>query len=125
MFPSHGPRGEITGVLKTGRTVRLDRNGVAVSRPKSINVRSYDSGYSVRLGTFPRGAMATAISMRAQSSAPHPGPSLAIRIARGTIWQKAHLVARLTLQPGLALATDGVEVTLREIRSVTFPGSPR
>jgi hypothetical protein len=104
MLPSHGRRARIDLVLRDGRTVRLGRTPVSAARVRSIAVRSDDSGYEVDLLRAPRGATLSAVTVGAQSSAPRPGPSLAVRLATGTTWRTAALTVRLTVRPALAAA---------------------
>ena len=102
LLPSHGSRATIEVLLRDGRTIRLGRTPVGAAKVRAIAVRSDDSGYAVRLLRAPRGATISAVAVRGQSSAPDPGPSLAVRLARGTAWRSTGLTARLTPDPALA-----------------------
>ena len=59
-------------------------------------MRGERSGYVVVPATRPRGATIHALRTRPQSSAPRPGPTAAIQLARKSRFSRAALTVRLT-----------------------------
>ena len=102
MFPTYGPGSRVEAILRDGRRVAVGRAPLALARVRSFLLRSSRSGYTVLPLRRPRGAIATAIQVRAQSSAPRAGRSLVIRVARGRV-AGARFAARIAVRPELAV----------------------
>lgn len=92
LFPSWGDA-QVVAVGEDGSRVRLARRPFPLAGVAYLYVRSERSGYVVVPRRIPRGATARLLHVRAQPSAPVPGPTLAIRVGRG---RRAALTARLT-----------------------------
>jgi hypothetical protein len=70
---------------------------VALKHVERFEIESERSGYTVVPLSRPAGAVARLLPTARQSSAPDPGPTLAIDIARGAAWRRATFGARLTV----------------------------
>jgi hypothetical protein len=88
LFPSWGARAAVEAVLKDGSILRLADEGaptalsVPLERVQRFRVRSSNGTYLVEpLG--PVRGRAAAIPVRAQRSAPRPGPTLHVRLRAG------------------------------------------
>jgi hypothetical protein len=83
LFPSTGAKATVTAHLRDGSAIRLGSRTVRLSEVVYFHVASRDSGYVV----VPRGPRlpghARLIHPAAQSSAPQPGPTLALEPIRG------------------------------------------
>ena len=102
LFPSTGAGAGVEAVLRSGRRVTVGTRPLALARVSVFLVRSERSGYVVRPLRRPAGATAAAVPVPRQSSAPRPGRSLVIRVARGRI-AGAAFAARMTVRPDLAV----------------------
>ena len=99
-FPSWGGlRAAVTVVRRDGARVALGRSPVRLADVRSFEVRSARGGYRVAPLRPDGRAIASLVSVRAQSSNPRPGPSLSIRIAQGA-FRRAVLNARITPRRG-------------------------
>jgi hypothetical protein len=97
LFPSWGRRARVVAVLRDGTRVSLRARAVALERVKRFEIESERSGYTLVPLSRPAGAVARLLSTARQSSAPDPGPTLAIEVARGAAWRRAAFGARLTV----------------------------
>jgi hypothetical protein len=100
LFPSWGRAAKIEAVLAGGRRVVLAEKG---RRRRSVSLRNVayfyiageDSGYVVvPRGRRPR-AVAHILRPKAQSSAPRPGPTLAVQLAQGRRFRRLGLSVRI------------------------------
>jgi hypothetical protein len=97
LFPSTGGRAaSVTAVLNNGTAVPVGTRVISLARVNYLWVRSEHSGYDVVPVTRPAGAGVHLIHAAAQSSAPNPGPTAAIQIAREERFSRAALTVRLT-----------------------------
>jgi hypothetical protein len=83
LFPSTG-RGvaRVTAYLRGGGSERVGERRLALARIAYLHVQSRYGGYVVVPRHVPAGATAHLLATRPQSSAPDPGPTLALQIAR-------------------------------------------
>jgi hypothetical protein len=102
MFPTYGRGARVEALLRTGRRVALGSQPVAVSKVRTFLMRSERTGYDVTPLRRAAGAVARAVPVRAQSSAPRAGRSLVVRVARGRV-SAARFAARVTVRPTLAV----------------------
>jgi hypothetical protein len=98
LFPSWGRGARIVAVLRDGTRVRVGGKRISLSRIASFEVASKDATYTVTPLSRPRGATAHLIATRKQSSAPDPGPSLGVQLARGTAVRVKSFGARVGVQ---------------------------
>jgi hypothetical protein len=100
LFPSWGRRAAVVAILRGGRRVVLAAPG---KRRRSVSLRDVvyfyvageDSGYVVvPVGKRPR-ATAHILRPKAQSSAPRPGPTLAVQLAQGKRFRRLGLGVRI------------------------------
>jgi hypothetical protein len=96
LFPSTGSSARIVAVLRDGGRVEVGGAGLALAEIDHLEVRSSRSGYVVRPLTRPPGGWVRAVRPAAQSSAPNPGPTLAVRIGP-TGFSRAAFSARITV----------------------------
>jgi hypothetical protein len=97
LFPSWGRGARVVAVARDGRRLQIGRSPVRLARVAAFCVESARSGYAI----VPSGsARATARLLRPapQSSAPRPGPTLAVRIADGSTFAPVRLTVRLDLR---------------------------
>jgi hypothetical protein len=92
-FPSWGAGAQVLAVHADGSRVPVGRAALPLAGVDYLYVRSERSGYVVVPRRLPGGATARLLHVRAQPSAPDPGPTLALRVGRGS---RAALTARLT-----------------------------
>jgi hypothetical protein len=81
LFPSWGRSARATAAART-----------QLRRGAAFDVRSGGSGYRVEILDHPPGATARLVRTRPQSSAPRPGPTLAIELGTGTKTLKVRIV---------------------------------
>jgi hypothetical protein len=100
LFPSWGRAARVEAILRGGRRVTLAAGG---RRRRSVSLRDVvyfyvageDSGYVlVPRGRRPR-AVAHILRPKAQSSAPRPGPTLAVQLAQGKRFRRLGLTIRI------------------------------
>jgi hypothetical protein len=124
LFPSWGRAARIEAILRGGRRVTLAAQG---RRRRSVSLRDVvyfyvageDSGYVVvPTGRRPR-ATAHILRPKAQSSAPRPGPTLAVQLAQRKRVRRMALSVRIAPAPS---ATDAARVARRLRRT---PPGPR
>jgi hypothetical protein len=96
LFPSTGASARVVAVLHDGSRVAVGGHGLALAGIDHFEVRSTHGGYLVRPLGRPAGARVRTTRPAAQSSAPNPGPTLAIRIAGASV-TRASFAARITL----------------------------
>ena len=84
LFPSWGGAARVTAVLKNGERRAVTR-AIALSDVAWFHVESEHSGYAVAIRRGAAGASALTRRPGAQSSAPTPGPTLAIRVKATTV----------------------------------------
>jgi hypothetical protein len=96
LFPSWGGNAaKVTAVLRGGRRVTLGSARVRLSSLSYLWVRSERSGYVVVPRSRPAGATVHALPAARQPSAPTPGPTAAIQLARRSRFSRVALTARL------------------------------
>lgn len=94
LFPSWGRGARAYAVLRDGRRVAVSRR-IPLADVAYFHVASERSGYVVKPLSRPAGARAHALATHPQSSAPRPGPTLAIQLARASRFRSASLAVRL------------------------------
>jgi hypothetical protein len=97
LLPSWGRRARVIAVLRDGTRVSVRARAVRLARVARFEVSSRSSGYVVTPRARPRGAVARVLIPSRQSSAPDPGPTLAIELARGATWRRATFAVRLVV----------------------------
>jgi hypothetical protein len=97
LFPSWRGSGSasVVAVLRDGTQVAVGSRLIPLSSVSYLWVRSERSGYVVVPASRPAGAGVHTLSVKAQSSDPRPGPTLAIQIARAQRFSRAALSVRL------------------------------
>jgi hypothetical protein len=95
LFPSWGRGARVVAVLRDGSRVSLRAHAVRLERIAWLHVVSERSGYVVVPLRRPGGAVARATQPARQSSAPDPGPTAVIEIARGVRWRRPGFAVRL------------------------------
>jgi hypothetical protein len=110
LFPSWGPSARAVAVLRDGSSVRVGARRIPLSSVAYLWVQSERSGYVVVPATRPSGASIHALKVRKQSSAPRPGPTAAIQIARAERFSRATLTVRI------APVQDEAEATVTAAR---------
>jgi len=93
LFPTGVPGSKLVAVLRGGRERRVG----SVRFPLRDVERFRVGGYVVVPRSQPRGAMVHALTPRPQSSAPHPGPTLAIQLVRAGHARHAAFRARIVM----------------------------
>ncbi len=97
LMPSWGKSARVVAVLRDGSRVSVRARAVALARVARFEVLSRRSGYVVTPLTRPAGAVARVLIPSRQSSAPDPGPTLAVELARGASWRRASLAVRIVV----------------------------
>jgi hypothetical protein len=100
LFPSWGKDAQIEAVLLDGRRITLAQKGISPRVVRARDVAYYyvageDSGYVVVPIGVPARGLAHIVSPKRQSSAPRPGPTLAIQIVRHGRFHRIGLAARI------------------------------
>ena len=90
-FPSWGRRGRFVAVLRDGSRRRVTRRPLALREVVSFEA----GGYVVVPLARPGGAVARTRRPAAQSSAPSPGPTLSIALARGSRFNRIRFAVRI------------------------------
>ena len=98
-FPSTGPGAHVTAVLLDGSSVDVAPRPLPLERVADFSVRSAQSGYVIVPSERPAGATAQTVPVGAQWSAPQPGPSLVVTLARARRFKSLSLAARLVPVP--------------------------
>lgn len=94
LFPSTGRRSaRVAAVLRDGSRVAVGARRIALSRVRRLEVASRRGGYTVTPLTRPHGATVRLLHPAPQSSAPDPGPSVAVGVERFT---RVALTVRIT-----------------------------
>ena len=98
LMPSWGADvARVVAVLRDGTRVSLRSRAVALARVGHFEVLSRHSGYTVVPLRRPSGAVARVMVPSRQSSAPDPGPTLAVELARGATWRRAAFAVRIQI----------------------------
>jgi hypothetical protein len=97
LFPSWrgSSTASVVAVLRDGARVTVGSRLIPLTSVSYLWVRSEHSGYVVVPASRPTGAAVHTLSVKAQSSDPRPGPTLAIQIARAQRFNHAALSVRL------------------------------
>jgi hypothetical protein len=100
LFPSWGRRAQIEAVLLDGRRITLAQKGISPRVIPARDVAYYylageDSGYVVVPIGAPAGGLAHILRPKPQSSAPKPGPTLAVQIVRQGRFKRTGHAARI------------------------------
>ncbi len=97
LFPSWGRRSaRIVAVLRDGSRVTVGDRRIPLAGIDRLEVNSQFSGYTVVPLSRPAGAAVHIMRPAAQSSAPDPGPTLAVQLERGARFTHTALSVRLT-----------------------------
>ena len=94
-FPSWGAGAIIEAVLRDGSRIAVGSERLQLGEIDHFLVRSEFSGYVVELRDQPADGTARSARPAAQSSAPDPGPTLVVELARNSRLSSAALTARL------------------------------
>ena len=98
LLPSWGgDSARVVAVLRDGSRVSVRSHPVALARVEHFEVISRRSGYAVEPLRRPPGAVARVMVPSRQSSAPDPGPTLAVELARGASWRRAAFAVRIVV----------------------------
>ena len=98
LMPSWGGESaRVVAVLRDGSRVRVGAHAVALARVRHFEIVSRHSGYTVTPRRRPPGAVARVLLPARQSSAPDPGPTLAVELARGASWRRATFAVRIVI----------------------------
>ena len=97
LLPSWGRGARVVAVLRDGSRVSVRSRAVALARVDHFEVISRRSGYAVEPLRRPPGAVARVMVPSRQSSAPDPGPTLAVELARGASWRRAAFAVRIVV----------------------------
>jgi hypothetical protein len=99
LLPSWGgDAARVVAVLGDGTRVSVKARGsMSLARVARFEVVSRGSGYEVVPLRRPAGAVARVMVPSRQSSAPDPGPTLAIELAHGASWRRASLAVRIVV----------------------------
>jgi hypothetical protein len=97
LFPSWrgASTASVVAFLRDGTQVTVGSRLTPLTSVSYLWVRSEHSGYVVVPASRPAGAGVHTLSVKAQSSDPRPGPTLAIQIARAQRFSRAALSVRL------------------------------
>ncbi len=96
LFPSWGGRAAtVVAVLRDGSRATVGTRAIPLSSIAYLWVRSESSGYVVVPVSCTRGAAVHVLHPSSQSSAPKPGPTLAVRLARNARFSRVSLSVRL------------------------------
>jgi hypothetical protein len=96
LFPSWGGRAAtVVAVLRDGSRKTVGTQAIPLSSIAYLWVRSEFSGYVVVPASCTRGAAVHVLHPSPQSSAPKPGPTLAVRLARNARFSRVSLSVRL------------------------------
>ena len=95
LFPTTGPGARIVAIKRDGSAVAMSGARIALAEVDRFELRSEQALYTMTPLQRPRGATAHALRPARQSSAPRPGPTLAIQLARGARVRKLTFAARL------------------------------
>ena len=101
-LPSWAGDGEarITATLAGGERIALDGTSrVRLAAVDHFTIHSDRGGYRVRPAAAPRGATAILLQPEPQTSAPRPGPTLALELAERARVRDVSLALRITVQP--------------------------
>jgi hypothetical protein len=82
LFPSWGDDAEVDAVMRDGTVRRVGSVRIPLAGIAHLLVRSRHSAYVVLPRAQPRGATVHLLRTSPQSSAPRPGPTLAVQVAR-------------------------------------------
>jgi hypothetical protein len=97
LLPSWGRDARVVAVLRDGSRVSVRARAVALARVEHFEVISRRSGYAVTPLRRPPGAVARVMVPSRQSSAPDPGATLAVELARGASWRRAAFAVRIVV----------------------------
>ena len=97
LMPSWGGGARVVAVLRDGTRVSVRSRAVKLARVGHFEVISRHSGYTVLPLRRPPGAVARVMVPSRQSSAPDPGPTLAVELARGATWRRAAFAVRIVV----------------------------
>ena len=102
LFPSTGRSAAgVVAVLRDGSRVTVGDKRIALARRAAARDRaSRYSGYTVAPLSRPAGAAVHVMRPAAQSSAPDPGPTLAVQLERGARFTHTALTVRITPESG-------------------------
>jgi hypothetical protein len=95
LFPSWGRGASVTAVRRDGSRVVVGGRRIALDGIVRLCVRSERSGYAIVPLSVPARASARALVPVPQSSAPRPGPTLAIEVLRPDGGDRAAIAVRL------------------------------
>jgi len=98
LLPSWGRAARVVAVLRDGTRVSLRAGAVRLARIARFDVESERGGYTAVPLRRPVGAVARTLHPSRQSSAPDPGPTIAIELARGATWRRARFGVRIAVR---------------------------
>jgi hypothetical protein len=100
LFPSWGRNARVEAVLRDGRRITLAQKGIHPRVVRAAEVAYYyvageDSGYVVVPAGAPARSLAHILRPKRQSSAPRPGPTLAVQVVRQGRFKRTSFTARV------------------------------
>ena len=95
LFPTTGAGSRVVAIKRDGTAIALFGARIALADVARFELRSEHAVYTMTPLTRPRGATAHLLRPARQTSAPRPGPTLAIQLARGARVRQATFAARL------------------------------
>jgi hypothetical protein len=98
LFPSTGPGAHVVAVLRDGGRRVVDGRLIPLALVDRFEIQSLWAAYTVTPLSRPAGATAHALRPAPQSSAPDPGPTLAIQLARGAVVRRTGFAARIRVR---------------------------
>ena len=104
-FPSWGPGATVTAVLRDGSRHVLADRPVTLSKIAWFHIASADGGYVVVVRSRHASGSARLLHPKAQSSAPQPGPTLALQLLRRGRLRPRTLTVRYAPADDVAAAT--------------------
>jgi hypothetical protein len=125
LFPSWGRAAQVEAILAGGRRVTLAKKGLKRRQISLRNVAYFyiageETGYVVvPVGRRPR-AVAHILRPKAQSSAPRPGPTLALQLARQRKFKRRELAVRIAP----AASKDEAAAVAKRLRGTERPPRP-
>ena len=105
-FPSWGRGARVVARMRDGSRRRVTGRPLALARVAAFEVRGARSGYVVVPRSAPRGATVFAYRPAPQSSAPEPGPSLCVSLARSARFKTMRLAVRIILGLSRTVGAD-------------------
>ena len=105
-FPSWGRGARIVAVLRDGSRRRVTSRPLALRKVAAFEIRGASSGYRIVPRALPGGATVHTARPLPQSSAPAPGPSLCVSLARRARFDSLRFAARIVPELSRTVRSD-------------------